>query len=305
MGNQCVHKQPVVWSAPNKTRNQKLEGEGGSLKVLGGKVMVCIVALDYTGFGAEQHRIPALSCSADGKRFAKLARESGAEVREFYDNRKMKRRSVCFPSKEVVLDEWRRIGSEMEDDDVFVFFFAGHGYRSSIAECAGGDEARDDVMLFTDQAGNPVGLRDDDVARVLADAFAPAAHILFITDCCHCGTVCDLSRKNLRGRPIVHMAAVKDSQSAQDLGDGGAFTCALLETIEAMSSKSAVAAGSRDYSVTEVYNRCFEKHSSHFKNQDFTFEKTSSFDPDTFKWPLVPPVGWAVKSPLDDISFLC
>lgn len=276
------------------------------MKMLDGKVRVCIAALDYVSAGARQHNIPSLTCSADGRRFAKLARDSGAEVRQFYDNRKMRRSSLGFPTKEAILDEWRRIGSVMEDEDVFIFFFAGHGYQRRDATDA--DEARDDVMLFTDAAGTPVGLPDDDVARVLADSFAPSAHILFITDCCHCGTVCDLSRKNLRGRPILHMAAVKDSQSAQDLGDGGAFTCSLVETIETMMSKACQAQQSpaaRDFSVTQVFNKCFDLHSSRYKNQDFTFEQTQNFDADTFRWPLVPPAGGKIQSPLDDLALLC
>merc|ERR1719384_2135052 len=143
MGSTCSTKKASevqVRSLVNRTRNCQVEGDGGALQVLGGKVRVCIVALDYVGFGAEHHHIPALTCSADGKRFAKLARDSGAEAREFYDNRKMKRRSVCFPTKEVVLNEWRRIGSEMDDDDVFVFFFAGHGFQRESAPGADEDE---------------------------------------------------------------------------------------------------------------------------------------------------------------------
>lgn len=280
------------------------------MRQLGGKVHVCIAAYDYTSAGAWQHHIPSLTCSADGRRFAKLARDSGAQVKEFYDSRKMRRKSAGFPTKETIVKEWCRIGAEMDDDDVFVFFFAGHGFQTATQTASdvkeGRDETRDDVMLFTDTEGKPVCFQDDEVARILADHFAPSAHILFVTDCCHCGTICDLSRKNLKGRPIVHMAAVKDSQSAKDLGDGGAFTCALVETIEQLSSKKSVAAmTSRDISVTDVYNKCFELYSSRFQNQDFTFETTTGFDTDTFRWPLLPPVGWAVKSPLDDLKLLC
>merc|ERR1711920_557923 len=136
--------------------------------------------------------------------------------------------------------------------------------------------------------GAPISLRDDEVASVLAGSFSPSAHILFVTDCCHSDAACGLSHQSLRGRPIVHMSAVKGSQEPQESGGGGVFTGALVETIEAMMNNSPVV---HDFSVVHVFNRCFEK--ACFKKQDFSFEKTVGFDPDTFRWPLVPPAGWS------------
>lgn len=309
MGGICVCCAQV----DGDEKSQKVQGQGGALKILGGKVRVCVVAYDYKGYGAWKHSIPTLTCSRDGRRFATLAKDSGAEVREFYDSKELKKKSLGFPTKEKIMEEWRRVGSEMTDDDVFVFFFAGHGLRR---KSEGGDEAKDDVMLFMTPDGDPVGLVDDEVAKVLSEAFSPQAHILCITDCCHCGTVCDLSRKELTGRPIIHFAAVRDSQSAQDLGDGGAFTCALLETIESLATQSPAggardsAAGKeeeegRDLSVTSVFNKCYDTYSSRFSRQDFTFEQCADYDPDTFRWPLMPPAGWVVHDPLDGGCTTC
>jgi len=283
---------------PQKTKNTRHVGWGGDLKEAKGKVRVCVVAFDYKGYGAD-HQIPPLTATADGRRFADMAKVCGAEVKEYYDTPES-RVSVAFPEKDVILEEWRRIGAEMTSDDVFVFFFAGHGLQKS-SDGPNADEARDDVMLFMKPDGTPVGLVDDTVAETLAEAFLPEHHILFVTDCCHCGTICDLSSKKLNGRPIVHLAAVKDSQSAQDLGDGGAFTCALLETLEAQVAVGNEQDGlTRDMSVPDVFNNTFDKFSGQFKNQDFTFETTKQYDADTFRWPLVPPAGWTVSDPLDN-----
>mmetsp|Transcript_130131 Transcript_130131/g.417577 ORF Transcript_130131/g.417577 Transcript_130131/m.417577 type:complete len:318 (+) Transcript_130131:116-1069(+) len=290
-----------VFKERTQVKNTKVQGEGGEVVVLQGcKVWVCIVSFDYKGYGCEKHKIPPLSSCSDGERFATLARDSGAEVSSFYDRADL--RSNGFPQKATILKEWSRIGNAMGPNDVFVFFYSGHGALEKTTdeqrrEGKDGGKTQDDALCFVEPNGKPNYWRDHDIAQSIYKDFHPDAHLLFVTDCCHSGTVCDLSRRILVGRPIVHLSAVRDDQEAQDLGDGGAFTCSIVETVEHLLREDGDK--ERDFSVVHLFNSCHDRYNYRFANQDFCFEKTAHFDPDTFRWPLVPPHGWSVNDPLD------
>mmetsp|Transcript_112533 Transcript_112533/g.220573 ORF Transcript_112533/g.220573 Transcript_112533/m.220573 type:complete len:311 (+) Transcript_112533:77-1009(+) len=303
MGNKCDAPTRACASILKDTRKVnkgRVVGEGGDLIVpVGGKTRVCIVAFDYKGYGCEKYKISDLTSCEDGVRFAQLSKASGAEVKEFYDRSDIPS-SGGFPKKSKILEEWRRVGAITCPNDVFVFFFAGHGTLEPATDPDDdNDEPEDEAMCFVEPDGRPNFWRDNDVARMLYKDFHPDAHIIFITDCCHSGTVCDLSRKILTGRPIVHLAAVRDDQSAQDLGDGGAFTCSLIETVEHLVRHDDRHDG--HFSVPEVFNACYDRYNYRFDDQDFSFETTAHFDPDTFRWPLVPPRDWSLNLPLDTV----
>merc|ERR1719296_579562 len=113
MGNVslCKETETTAVEEPTKIKNQPVTGKGGELQLPAGcKVRVCVVAYDYHGYGANPETTPRLSCVRDGVRFAKMAKDSGAEVSEFYDRPGAK--SLAFPTKAAVLDELRRIGGE-------------------------------------------------------------------------------------------------------------------------------------------------------------------------------------------------
>jgi len=279
--------------ATKKFRNRTVQGDGGSIARTSGRTVCLVVCFDYSGYPAQERSgCGALSCSPDGMRFASLARAAGASVTAYCDQAEFPG-NRGFPRKDVIVAELSRIGRELGPDDTFVFFFAGHGDRSKDKN---GDEQDgfDEELCFVEPDGSYNAMKDDDISNILLNDFKEATRILIITDCCHSGTVCDLGRQEFQARPLVHMAAVTDAQVAQDLGDGGAFTSSLIETLETMSSQ-----GQTDFSVVQIYNKCFAAYSGKFEQQDFQLEVTPSFDPDTFQWPLVPPAGWTVKTALD------
>jgi len=258
-----------------------------------GRTVCLVVCFDYVGYPAEEKSgCTELSSSPDGMRFASLARASGASVSAYCDQPEFPG-NKGFPRKDLIMAELSRMGKELGPDDCFVFFFAGHGDR---AKDQNGDEQDgfDEELCFVEPDGSYNPMKDDDISQILLNDFKEGTRILFITDCCHSGTVCDLGHEEFQARPIVHMAAVTDAQLAQDLGDGGAFTSSLVETIESMSQQ-----GQTVFSVAFVYNKCFEAYSGKFEKQDFHLEVTPQLDPDTFHWPLVPPAGWSVKTALD------
>jgi len=275
----------------------------------GCKVRVCVVAYDYHGYGANAQATPRLGCVRDGVRFARMAHDSGAEVSEYYDrpdlNEGDAKKSRGFPTKKVVLDELRRIGSETTVNDAFVFYFAGHG----ISKPREVEEGQEEMMVFMEPTGRPSYLVEAEVAAVLSEAFPKEAHVLFITDCFHNGNLCDLSWPPLAGRPIVHLAAIKDAKQipAPARGKGkdhvpfkeepSPFTTAILETVQQTTEAGIDCDG---LSVVDIYNKVLENYNPGFEGQEtLVFDRTTSFDPDTFRWPLLPSPGWAINDPLD------
>lgn len=145
--------------------------------------------------------------------------------------------------------------------------------------------------------------------------------MLFITDCFHNGNLCDLSWPMLAGRPIVHLAAIKDAKQipAPARGKGkdhipfkevpSAFTQAILEAVQQVAEagmEDAEDAASQDVSVVQMYNKVYYNYQAQFVGQetaDLVFNRTTNFDPDTFRWVLVPPPGWSMSDPLDASQF--
>merc|ERR1719159_411554 len=130
-----------------------------------------------------------LSSSPDAKRFANLAKQAGAEVHEYYDNGQ----GEGFPNKADIMGKMSTIGGQLGAGDTFVFFYAGHGDQS---EGGGAEEAdgKNEELCFVDPTGEYTPIKDDEIAETLMQ-FDPEINILFVTDCCHSATVCDLNRE--------------------------------------------------------------------------------------------------------------
>lgn len=262
-----------------------------------------IAALNYTPSPATGYdpmkEIPLveLSSCTDGARFANLATACGAEVVQFYD--KDAPGSTGWPSRDNVVKYLQSYGQQLGEDDTFVFFYGGHGMGSLTAD-EDGDEAdgQDEELCLVNPDGSYCPLKDDDIAQILLDYFDPGTKVLFVTDCCQSGTVCDLSKPEFADREIAHMAGVKDNQYASDWGDGGGFTICLMEALE-----DFVAEGRDEFSIVDVHNVAYEKFSSAYPDEaeeiQFCFEQPLDLDPDTFVWPLVPPAGWTITTMLD------
>jgi len=301
MGNVNLCKETTVVEEPTKVKNQPITGKGGVLQLPSGcKVRACVVAYDYHGYGANAEATPRLGCVRDGVRFAKMAKDAGAEVSEFYDRQGMEKAGdqKGFPTKAAVLDELRRIGRETTENDAFVFYFAGHG----ISKARQVEEGLEEMMVFMEPTGRPSYLVEAEMAAVLSEAFPKEAHVLLVTDCFHNGNLCDLSWPMLAGRPIVHLAAIKDAKQIPSLPfkeEPSAFTTAILEAVQQTSEDADL----QEFSVVQVYNKALELYNARFEEGEekpaLAFDRTTSFDPDTFRWVLMPPPGWTVNDPLD------
>eukprot|EP00929_Paragymnodinium_shiwhaense_P007639 TRINITY_DN11154_c0_g1_i1.p1 TRINITY_DN11154_c0_g1~~TRINITY_DN11154_c0_g1_i1.p1 ORF type:complete len:338 (-),score=84.65 TRINITY_DN11154_c0_g1_i1:192-1103(-) len=292
--------------SPVKVVNQAITGQGNELRVKEGRKVVMIVAFDYAPacyeVSPEESGLGELSCSVDGKNFAKLAKASGAEVYAFYDRPLPS--SLGHPNKDDVVAKMKELASELGDDDMFVFFFSGHGVATNFEEIEEGETGATELCIC-DQSGAYNPLRDCEIADILKNDFAYDCDILFITDCCQSGTVCNLDDGDFADRPICHIAAVKDAQFAIDWGAGGGLTTCLVEAVEdAMEEEDHP---DNALSLVKVFNASYEKFKracdelgGSAAEQKFMFERTPELDPDSVEWPLVPPQGWHVNTLLDD-----
>lgn len=278
----------------SKVRNEPLVGSGGEVIhtgiAVGGRTVCLCVAFDYSEQALENAGTGPLSCTPDAMRFAALAKLCGAEVTCFYDNAAIP--SSGFPDRDMIYHWIEQKAMELGPNDTFIWFYAGHG-NGAEDEDGDEDDGQDEELCFVTPDGYYNAMKDDDIS-ILLQSFHEECHILVVTDCCHSATVCDLENDNMAGRPIVHLAAVKDEQCAQDLGDGGAFTSSLLETIETF-----VEEGNHSFTLTDIFNRTHDDFSDRFAEQDFCVELTPEYDPDTFLWPLIPPAGYQCATLLD------
>ena len=167
---------------------------------------------------------------------------------------------------DVVLEELRSAARRCRPGDLFVFYYSGHGAEQDGATAA---EQEDQLLLTYDKP-----IVDNELAEIWP-TFSKDVRIVVITDSCHSGTVTrgamrtagrwrvpSIGVKSLTSRTIdshsdgrttrsgetrgadetgfegtlLHLAACRDSQEAEDVGIGGAFTVALLNSWKPNSS---------------------------------------------------------------------
>lgn len=290
-------------TARARYHNRKIAGKGGDLNPKSGRKVCIVFAFNYKaapGYQPDKDMpLCELTSLTDGKRFAALARACGVETRAFYDAQVPG--SMGWPGKDNMVNQLKTLGAELGEDDELVFFFGGHGMQSLAADSDGDeDDGHDEELCLVDPDGTYNPLKDDEIADILAEDFNPGTKVLFVTDCCQSGTVCDMSKPELQGREICHIAAVKDSQYAADWGDGGGFTICVLETIEEFVNN-----GQTEFSIVEIHNSAYDKFKKAYPDEadevEFCFEQPLDLDPDTFQWSLVPPPGYKVKTLLDSM----
>jgi hypothetical protein len=268
------------------------------------KVIVC--TLDYAEDYADGSGCSPLTCSMDGARFLDLCEKGGVPAENIFHMMDSPENAGTnmWPNKRNLSAAMTAAASDLKKmgpDAMFVFFFAGHGYHQAEGLCGGDEEdGQDEFLCLMKDTGYAPGseldpMLDDDMKSIIYSKFPRTNKILFVTDCCHSGTVCDLDDPVLGGHQIVHYAAVQDNQEAQDVG-GGAFTCSMLEMIEDL-----VAAGTTEMSVDELYTNINTKFGPGWEltgAQNFNYNATMQADASTFPWPFFP-AGYSVATAID------
>jgi hypothetical protein len=152
--------------------------------------------------------------------------------------------------------------SRAPEGTTLVFYFAGHGTQQ--IDLDGDEEDGKDECLCTINTDGTLGenLSDDVIRLTMAPLIRPGLFMIFITDCCHCGTVVDLKYKldgktfkrdnsyeDTRGN-VVHFGACFDTQTAKEgtVGNGqkhGFFTFSLIKAF-----------GNSKYTIGGLYDKC-------------------------------------------------
>jgi hypothetical protein len=300
MGNAQYLCAKKTWD--EKHRDELVQQDPSKIKVL-------ICTLDYYDEYAGESGATQLTCAQDGSRFLDLCLQSGVKPADIFHMTDVAEHSGTpfWPNKKNLTAALKQKATEMKalgPDGMFIFFFAGHGYHQDEGPlCSDEEDGQDEFLCLMEDTGFAMGSQieamvDDDMKSLVYNYFPRDNKILFVTDCCHSGTVCDLDDPVLGGHQIIHFAAVQDYQEAQDVG-GGAFTSSMLEMIEDL-----VAQGCEEMSVDELYTNINTKFGPGWLesgSQNFNFNHTASSDPSTFPFPFFPP-GYSVATVIDTDS---
>lgn len=249
------------------------------------QVHVLIVSLDY-----KYDPTLELTAICDGQVFEKMARKMGVhDIVTLYDNQDFKQKK--FPLKNNVRNEIKEMGSRCGPNDVFFFFFSGHGLN--VPDEDGDEEDGEDEAFATPDKSGELNidnvLIDDDFSRYLDRFIPPQTRILVVTDCCHSGSICDIDSFNYK-HEIIQMASANDDQTSLDMStfgrEGGVLTCAVQDTLkEQVPQKKAKG----EISVADVYNGCIGKVAAIAKkarhNQQIGIQ-SANIEPNEFPWPF-------------------
>lgn len=239
-----------------------------------GNVHLLIMALDY-----KQTSNP-LTCTMDGRNMQELARACGVnDVEVMFDEECT---SANVTSKVIEMSQ------RCEPDDYFIFYYSGHG--TNVADQSG-DEAdgQDEAFCFVDANGQisyETIMTDDTFAELITENLNSEVRILILTDCCHSGTIADLSKSEWDDFEAISITGCMDSQTSGDVGTGGIFTHSMLLAIENLKKSDDA---QDEYSVGMLYNTTLAFDDKVFNSaQDITIGTTKSVKPNAMMWPLVP-----------------
>ena len=112
------------------------------------------------------------------------------------------------------------LGAAAKPEDVFVFYFAGHGMQLADVRPLDEEDRLDEALCLADTTADAKGtLRDDELGRWLEDF--PALRVTAILDCCHSGTGIKDPEDELAARYLPAAgelrAAAKDASPWGDL----------------------------------------------------------------------------------------
>jgi hypothetical protein len=179
-------------------------------------------------------------------------------------------------------------GAVCAPDDYFIFYFAGHG--TNMADETGDEEdGEDEAFCFVTPDGsicNESTMTDDTFAELLQKAIPKKTHVLILTDCCHSGSIADLTKDawDRRKAGSMSISGCLDDQESGDMGKGGVFTQSMLLAIDKLRRK-----GEFDFSVGKLFNAILREDEKTFNStQTISIHYSRTLEPKDLAWPLVP-----------------
>merc|ERR1719453_2145799 len=190
-------------------------------------------------------------------------------------------------TKEAVVAEIRRVGQLCDENDIFFFFYSGHG--NPMPDQDGDEEDGSDEAMCLPYADGRCDegswLRDDDFSAQIAEV--TAGHKLMILDCCHSGTMLDFSKPIWEGQSAMSIVGCKDKQESAAMGGGtrgGAFTKSVNAAVRSLGNSNG-----EFVSVGHIFNTICEYSGSFIPPghaQDITINCAPGITPDMMAWPF-------------------
>lgn len=266
-----------VCSAGIKKTNVRVSGganyDQGPPDHVNSKVFIIMCALDYKATSNP------LTCTLDAKNMQELVRACNIPQQ----NVTIMLDEEC--TNQNVKAKIEQVGSQCTENDYFIFYYSGHG--TNVADQSG-DEAdgEDEAFCFVDSAGQismDTIMVDDDFADIVTGSMPSGIRILILTDCCHSGTIADLSKPSWDDFQALSITGCMDSQTSGDVGTGGIFTHSMLMAIDSLQDEQ------EEYSCGFLYNATLAYDDKVFSSaQDITIQTNRGLSPDKMAWPLVP-----------------
>jgi len=162
-------------------------------------------------------------------------------------------------TKDAVIEAIEEVGEKCGPGDHFIFYYTGHGDRI-VDDDGDEEEGKDEAMCFLGPDGQPeprdeVWMRDDDLAETITGAVPPEAKILVLADCCHSGSILDVTRPCWNGFSAISITGCTDEQTSAGSGKGGMFSRAMTAAIQSLQDEEE-----SGYMVSNLYNRTLEEY---------------------------------------------
>eukprot|EP00928_Gymnodinium_smaydae_P046756 TRINITY_DN31174_c1_g1_i1.p1 TRINITY_DN31174_c1_g1~~TRINITY_DN31174_c1_g1_i1.p1 ORF type:complete len:310 (+),score=53.00 TRINITY_DN31174_c1_g1_i1:75-932(+) len=276
MGN-CMHKKTF-----KSEQNEPIESTDREVSLVCAdvKVHVLICGLNYTCDQTWAGRAP-LDTSFAFNMMQDLAVKAKADTINCLWNEQA--------TAQGIIDGIHSVGGECDEGDYFVFYYTGHGDRLPDPEL---DGEFVDCLCTVGNDGNveprdQVWLKSPDLAEAIQEAVHPDAKILVLADCCHSGSILEVSNPKWveMGYDAISIAGCEDVETSAGTGKGGEFSRALSRAVEQLSSERE-----EGYMVSEVYNCILEMYNKYHNpshEQHITIHGCGVY-PQEFPWPLHP-----------------
>jgi hypothetical protein len=191
-------------------------------------------------------------------------------------------------TKENVLATIAAIGQRCEPDDMFVWYYTGHG--DSMPDQDGDEhDGKDEAFCLVaadGQCNYGTYLRDDDFSDALISALPTETRVIVLSDSCHSGTILDLGKPHWNEREAISIAGCRDEQTSAGTGKGGMFSHSMLLAVHDFSAGDVP---EKDYTIAHLYNQIlYEDDHTFHSEQEITLQCSARTAPNTMPWPLVP-----------------